>query len=227
MSKTKPIRIPEDCAIVACGALRHEMLHLAETGLIDEDRLFFTAPGLHEWPEKLKEQLTHQVEKARSIAGRVIVAYGEKCYFDVETGTDTDTLLAEFAPGVTRVSAKHCVDMLADEDGRKALAGSGKVYWLTPGWIEYWDFIFKDWDAAKANETFPANDKAIILDAVGYFDEVSHEDPEKILRICDWMKLPLEPHTISLERLKNLLLQCVQELAISGEKSSKPQSAEA
>ena len=124
MSKSRPIKIPEDCAILACGTLRREMLHLAETGLINKDRLFFTAPGLHEWPERLKEQLTNQLEKARGIARRVIVAYGEKCYFDMETGTDTDSLLAEFAPGVTRVSAKNCVDMLADEDERRALAGS-------------------------------------------------------------------------------------------------------
>jgi len=188
------------------------MLHLAETGSINKDRLFFTAPGLHEWPERLKEQLTHQLEKAGGIARYVIVAYGEKCYFDVETGTDTDALLAEFAPGVARVSAKNCIDMLADEDERKALAGSGKVYWLTPGWMEYWDFIFKDWDAAKANETFPANDRAIVLDAVSYYDNLSQTDPEKLLRISDWTRLEIVQQTISLERLKALLLESAQRL---------------
>jgi len=212
MSKTKPIRIPEDCAVVACGILRREMRRLAETGLVNEDLLFFTAPGLHEWPGKLKEQLTRQLEKARSIAGHVIVAYGEKCYLDVETGMDTDTLLAEFAPGVTRVSAKNCVDMLADENERKALAGSGKVYWLTPGWMEYWDFIFKDWDAAKANETFPANDKAVLLDAVGYYDNLLQTDPEKLLRISDWTRLEIVQETMSLERVQSLLLESAQRI---------------
>lgn len=223
----KATRMPEDCSIVACGTLRREMRRLAETGFLDGDRLFFTAPGLHEWPRMLKRQLTQQLEKARGAAGRVIVAYGEKCYFDVETGIDTDTLLAQFGPGIARLSAKNCIDMVAGEDQRNRLAGGTKVYWLTPGWVQHWDFIFKDWDAAKANETFPANDKAIILDALGYFDEMSHEDPEKILRICDWMKLPLEPRTVSLERLKDLLRQCAERPALSETEASNRRSAEA
>ncbi len=229
MNKTNPIsepaKIPEDCAVVACGILRREMLHLGETGFLSRDRLFFTAPGLHEWPEKLKEQLPRQLEKARGVADRVIVAYGEKCYLDTETGMDTDDLLARFGGGVERVRAKNCVDMLTGAEERNRLAKDAKVYWLTPGWVEYWDFIFKDWDAAKANETFPGNDRVILLDAVGYYDNLSQTDPERILRICDWIKLPLEPHSISLERLKDLLLQCAQGPAISGAESSKPQSA--
>ncbi|MBN2474717.1 MAG: hypothetical protein JXB62_08920 [Pirellulales bacterium] len=72
------------------------------------------------------------------------------------------------------------------------------------------DYIFKDWDAAMANETFPAHDKAIVLDAVGYFDEISGTDPERMLRICDWMMLEIEPYAASLERLKRLLCECAQ-----------------
>jgi len=212
MSKDKPIKIPEDCAVVACGTLRREMLHLSRAGFVDSGRVFFTAPGLHEWPHMLRTQLTRQLDKARSAADRVVVLYGEKCYFDVEAGVDTDMLLAEFTPGVVRVAAKNCVDMLADKNERNRLADGKKVYWLTPGWIEHWNFIFKDWDGAKANETFSVNDGAILLDAVGYFHNLSETDPEKILRICDWMKLQIAPERISLERLKAILLDSVQQL---------------
>jgi len=128
---------------------------------------------------------------------------------------DTSTLLAEFAPSVVRVSAKNCVDMLADEYAREHLARGEKIYWLTPGWVEYWDFIFKDWDAAKANETFPANDKGVLLDAVGYYEKLSQSDPEKILRICDWTRLQIVPQAVSLERLKNLLLDSAQRLGVA------------
>jgi len=204
--------LPQDQAMVACGTLRREMGRLAETDFLGRDRLFFTGPGLHEWPEILKRQLTRQLERAHAIAERVIVAYGEKCYFDPETGTDTDGLLAELAPGAVRVRAKNCADMLADEDERKRLARSEKVYWLTPGWVEHWGLIFKDWDAAKANETFPANDRAIVLDAVGYYDNLSQTDPERILRICDWMRLQMTAEPISLQRLKTLLLESAQRL---------------
>jgi len=205
-------RIPDGYAVVACGTLRPELRHLAQAGALDEGRLFFTAPGLHEWPARLKEQLARQLDKARCAAERVIVVYGETCHLDVETGADTDALLAEFAPDVARVSARNCVDMLAGQSEREHYAGSKKVYWLTPGWIEYWDFIFKDWDGAKANETFPAHDTAILLDAVDYYESLSQTDPEKILRIADWMGIQLVPQPISLERLKTLLLQSVERL---------------
>jgi len=208
--------IPEGYGIVACGTLRGEMRRLVEMGILDADQLFFTAPGLHEWPKLLEEQLTRQLEKARDSVRAVIVAYGEKCYFDPDTGTDTDRLLGRFGQTVRRVRAKTCVDMLASAEERSRLAEEAKVYWLTPGWLEHWDFIFKDWDPAKANETFPANDKAIVLDALGHFDRISQDDPEKILRICDWMRLPLEPRRVSLERLENLLRECARELAGSG-----------
>ena len=87
---------------------------------------------------------------------------------------------------------------------------TAKTYWLTSGWLDHWDYIFKDWDAAKANETFPAHDKAVVLDAVDHFDKLSGTDPEKVLRICDWMKLEIEPYTASLERLKQLLCECAK-----------------
>jgi hypothetical protein len=95
--------------------------------------------------------------------------------------------------------------MLASEEDRNAIAGGQKVYWLTPGWIRSWYSVFREWDAAKANETFPAHDKAVVLDALGAFDELSASDPERILEIADWMKIPLEAHPVGLERLAALL----------------------
>ena len=44
-----------------------------------------------------------------------------------------------------------------------------------------------------------------MLDAVGYYDDVLEKDPEKILDFSDWMGIPVEPHPVSLDRLKNLL----------------------
>ncbi|MBL7132180.1 MAG: hypothetical protein ISS45_12410 [Candidatus Omnitrophica bacterium] len=65
--------------------------------------------------------------------------------------------------------------------------------------------IFKDWDAGKANETFPQHDKAVILDAVGTYEKYSNGFPEKILEFADWMQLNMEPCKVSLNRFKNLL----------------------
>jgi len=89
-------------------------------------------------------------------------------------------------------------------------SGGRKTYWLSSGWLSYWKKIFREWDAAKANETFPQNDKAVLLDAVGIFDEYSQNFPEKILEFSDWIRLEIEPHRISLDRFKNLLLECIK-----------------
>jgi hypothetical protein len=210
MNEHAPRPSLDGCSIVACGTLRREMRRLADTGFLDSGRMFFTAPGLHEWPKQLEKQLVRQARKARALSERVIVVYGEKCYLDFDAGVDTDALLARLGKEYTRVRATNCVDMLADAETRDRIAGGAKVYWLTPGWLEHWDYIFKDWDAAMANETFPAHDKAVVLDAVDYFDEISGTDPERILRICDWMKLEIEPYVASLERLKRLLCECAQ-----------------
>ena len=53
---------------------------------------------------------------------------------------------------------------------------------------------------------------SLVLDAVDHFDEISGTDPERILRICDWMKLEIEPYAASLERLKQLLCESAQRL---------------
>jgi len=103
--------------------------------------------------------------------------------------------------------------MLASARERERISAGRKIYWLTPGWVKHWNFIFKDWDEGLANETFPQHDVALVLDALGYFDALMAESPEKILEISDWMKLPMEAVTISLERLKNLLLAQVKTLS--------------
>jgi len=193
------------CAIVSCGTLRMELESLRQTGSLDADEVFYCAPGLHEWPWKLENQLPRQLSRAAQVASKVIVVYGKRCFKDLQhPARETDALIEETIENAVRVDAANCVDMLMSLEDREALAGSEKIHWLTPGWLKHWDFIFKDWDAGKANEMFPYYDKAVVLDAVGYFDELMADSPETILRISDWMKIPIEANTVSLERLKSL-----------------------
>lgn len=51
---------------------------------------------------------------------------------------------------------------------------------------------------------------AIMLDALGFYDELLEKDPEKILDFSDWMGIPMEPYNISLDRLKSLLSEQIQ-----------------
>jgi len=102
--------------------------------------------------------------------------------------------------------------MLASAEEREAIAGGQKIYWLTPGWFEYWKLIFKDFDKGMANETFPVNDKAVLLDPFNMFEEISLNQPEKILEFSDFMGIAMEPYPVTLDRLRKLLAQEAQSI---------------
>jgi hypothetical protein len=112
--------------------------------------------------------------------------------------------------GISRVQARSCVDMLAGAEEGERISNRRKVYWLTGGWIEYGKTIFRNWDVGLANETFPGNDTAIVLDAFDEFNEISEKSPAKILEFSDWMKLGIEPYRIPPDRLMNVLLAQVK-----------------
>lgn len=201
-----------DYSVVSCGTVRVELRALQEEGFLDADRILFTAPGLHERPKELEQQLTKQLGEAREIAEKAIVVYGARCFVDYsDPSRDIDALIREQGAGISRVHAANCVDMLADAQERERIASGQKVYWLTPGWLRNWRYIFRDWDSGKANETFPQNEKAILLDGIGFFERYSQEKPDEVLAFSDWMKILVEPRTVSLDRLRKLLSQKAQQ----------------
>ncbi len=201
----------KDYTIVSCGTLRPELKFLREQGFLDADRILYTTPGLHEHPRELEKQLTRQLSHARNYSRRIIVVYGSRCYVDpLDPFRSIDRLIQEQGEGIRRVKAANCIDMLADAEQRDRISGGEKVYWLSPGWFMYWRQIFEEWDVGLANETFPKNDKALLLDALGFFDAYVQDHPENVLEFSDWMRIPIEAHEISLERLKSLLSQQVR-----------------
>ena len=96
--------------------------------------------------------------------------------------------------------------MLSSENERERISQGKDIYWLTPGWMKYRRFVYQDWDKGLANENFPKHTGgAIMLDAVGYYNEILQNDPEKLLEFSDWMGIPLELHPVTLDRLLGLL----------------------
>ena len=195
--------------IVACGTLRRELNQLRDTGFLDADKILYTTPGLHEHLDELERQLRKQIKTAKKYSNKIIVVYGSKCYLDPTNPKDINQIIQSVAGDIRSVNATTCIDMLADSDERARAAGKQNICWLPLGWVEYQKIVFKDWDAGLANETFPKHDKALMLDASGAFEEYSVNSPEKILEFSDWMGIPLEPYVITLNRFKNLLLECV------------------
>lgn len=208
-----------DIAIVSCGSLSLELNHLKETGFLDARQVSYTTPGLHENPRDLEKQLLQRVEKAKQRVKKVIVVYGGKfCYVNADQPTRTmKTIIDELGPEVGRVQASHCVDMLASEAEReriaREMAGGEKVWWMTPGWIKFRHYVFKGWDQGLANENFPRHaGGAIVLDAIGYVERYMAEHPEDFLEYCDWMGIPIQPYSITLDRFKSMLLEQAKQL---------------
>jgi hypothetical protein len=202
-----------DIAIVSCGTLSMELNHMKENGFLDTNHLFFTTPGLHEDPRELERQLIEKINKAKQRAGKVLVVYGGKfCYVNMDNPTRTmRKIIEEQGPNVARVEATHCMDMLASEEERRKIAqdmaGGEKVWWMTPGWINFRPQVFKGWDRGLANENFPKHTGgAIVLDAIGYVDRYIAEKPEELIEYSDWMGIPIQGYPVTLDRFKSLLI---------------------
>jgi hypothetical protein len=208
-----------DISIVSCGTMSLELNYLKMEGLLDTPQILYTTPGLHQDIPDLERQLVHQIQKAKEKKPKVVVVYGGKyCYVNPEEPTRLmKTIIEEQGPGVTRIEATHCMDMIAGEDQRKTIAqevaGGEPVWWMTPGWIKFRKEVFKGWDKALANENFPRHTGgAIILDGIGYLDRYMEEKPEAFLEYSDWMGIPIIPYPISLDRFRALLDDAARKL---------------
>ena len=209
-----------DTAIVSCGTLSLELNALKDEGFLNGAQVLFTTPGLHEDVKELERQLVTKVKKAKTLAGKVIVVYGGKfCYINADQPTRTmQTIIEELGPDVVRINATHCMDMIASEKERERIAQDmaegGKVWWMTPGWIKFRHQVFKGWDKGLANENFPRHTGgAIVLDGIGFVDQVMAEKPEEFLEYSDWMGIPIQPYPVTLDRFKSLLTEQAQILS--------------
>lgn len=201
----------QDFAIVACGTLNMELNSLKDSGLLDARIILYTKPGRHEVPLELESQLIKQIGTAKKYASNIIVVYGGRfCYINADDPyRKIDTIIqeqTELGIRISRIKATHCVDMLMSEEERERVSEGKDVYWLTPGWMKYRHQVFQGWDKGLANENFPKHSGgAIMLDSVGFFDEVMRDNPEEILEFSDWMGIPMGPYPVTLDRLLGLL----------------------
>ena len=203
-----------DSVIICCGTLAPELNHLRKSGFLDAKKIMYTKPGRHEIPRELESQLLEKINNAKEHSEKIIIVYGGKfCYVNTDNPYRTmDTMLQEQKAGISisRINATHCIDMLASESEREQISKGNSIWWLSPGWVLYRDYVFQDWDKGKANENFPRHSGgAILLDGTGFWDQYSQEHPEKILEFSDWMGIEIRPHKITLDRFKKLLLNCV------------------
>ena len=209
-----------DISIVACGTMSLELNALKAEGFLDTLQILYTTPGLHQDIPQLEQQLVRRIQKAKEKTEKVIVVYGGKfCYVNIDEPTRLmKHIIQEQGPAVARIDATHCMDMIASEAERdriaKEMAGDEPVWWMTPGWVKFKKEVFKGWDKAMANENFPKHTGgAIVLDGIGYMDDLMATDPEGFLEYSDWMGIPMIPYTVTLERFKGLLADQARKLS--------------
>jgi hypothetical protein len=203
-----------DYVIVSCGTLAPELNYLRKEGFLDAKEIVYTKPGRHEVLKELESQSIEKINHVKQRSDKIIIVYGGKfCYVNIEDPYRTiDTIIQEQGIGISisRINATHCMDMLVSEGERDQISEGSKIWWLTPGWIIYRHYVFHDWDKGKANENFPQHTGgAVLLDGIGFWEKFSEEHPEKILEFSDWMGIEIRPHKITLDRLKNLLANCI------------------
>jgi hypothetical protein len=203
-----------DIAIVSCRTMSLELNYLKDEGFLATPHIFYTSPGLHQYIPELEDQLVRQIRKAKELTEKVLVIYGGKfCYVNADQPTRLmQTIIEEQGPGVVRIDATHCMDMLATEEEReqiaREIAGGEPVWWMTPGWIKFRKQVFLGWDKGLANENFPRHTGGtVVLDGTGYMDAYMADYPEEFLKYSDWMGIPITPYTITLDRFKSLLTE--------------------
>jgi hypothetical protein len=203
----------DDVVVISCGSLREDLETLQAQGQLEGVRLVFTERCLKERPWELEKQLSGEIEKSGDEGGKILVVYGNACFYDsANPERDVDRLIAETGADYARIREHSCIEMMLSPEEREKLGEGQKVYWLMPAWMENRDDVYFEWDLGKRNQTFPQNDVALLLDSRGYFAHLMEENPEMILEFSDWMGLALDARDITLDRFRELLLARIAEL---------------
>jgi hypothetical protein len=208
-----------DHCLVACAILQPELSRLQEEGFLDAKKIFYIPAGLHIKTERLEERLTARLQQALKLCPpeKIIVVQGAKCFVSTDDPyRRIDDIIGEQAAGIKRVQAAYGYDMLAGKEERNEIATGGdesRVLWFTPGWLKNWKTIYQryvGWDQADANANFPGYyDEIVVLDALGVAETYQTERVEEILELFDWTGVQVRCHPISLDRLKGLLLEAL------------------
>jgi len=124
---------PMKTALIACGALAREVLHLRDKHGWEADVLG-VASLLHNEPDRIPAAVLGRIRQARRAYERVIVVYG-----DCGTGGQLDRALQ--AEGIERVAGPHCYEMYADGLFHQLMQDDPGTYFLTDYLVQSFDHL--------------------------------------------------------------------------------------
>jgi hypothetical protein len=91
--------------IIACGVFRDALRHIEPQRFHQNVTITYINPYLHNYPQKLKEEILYQIHLAKKAGDKILCLYG-RCY------PDLDDHLCEM--GIPRVPGEHCYEILLE-----------------------------------------------------------------------------------------------------------------
>jgi hypothetical protein len=89
--------------IIACGVFRDALRQIEPQQFHQNINITYITPYLHNYPQKLKEEILHQIHLAKKAGDKILCLYG-RCY------PDLDDHLYEM--GIPRIPGAHCYEIL-------------------------------------------------------------------------------------------------------------------
>ncbi|MFC1812516.1 DUF1638 domain-containing protein [Thermodesulfobacteriota bacterium] len=89
--------------IIACGVFRDALRQIEPQRFHQNVAVTYIDPYLHNYPQKLKEEIQHQIDLAQKAGDQILCLYG-RCYPDLDDHLDE--------MGIPRVLGAHCYEIL-------------------------------------------------------------------------------------------------------------------
>lgn len=190
--------------LISCSIFLNEVNALWEANWLNHP-LRFQSSMLHMHPEQLGPRLRSLVEREVQAGNRVVLLYGDCC------GLMADM---EAMPGVVRIRGKNCCEILLGNEAYRRLSHEG-AFFLLPEWAHRWHHIFgTELGLNHENATSFMQDmhKKLV-----YLDTGVVPVPEATLQACSaYCGLPYEVYPVSLEHLREAILEAIQRLEVGG-----------
>ncbi len=189
-------------AIIACGVFQKEIEQLREQ-LGFPFEAHYLEPGLHVNFDELKEALRAELERCKGCDGieGIIVVYGQ-CHPKI------DDILKPYKAAL--VACQNCVDAFITRRGMEEKAKQGLYFYLSPGWLDAWQEIFRrlNWGPAEARMQMGSFKGVVYMDTMK--DALDRE--LELLEFFDFTNLPFEVMPVDLSHFRSLIARAKEKL---------------
>jgi len=193
--------------IVSCGIFQLELERVleeikAEWASADDFKVTYLTPALHVNLNKLKDGITESLNIVTE--EKIVLFYGSMCHPEISEFTKKYHVI--------RLQPRNCIELVLGKERQKELEGSDRVFYLTPGWLQNWQNIFRQglgWDEIDARQNFGFYDKILLLDT-----GVCEFKDEDILEFYEYTQVPIEIESVELVVFKGHVAEILKKVIV-------------